>query len=583
MLARIHPGARRAIVEGTIEGAAALALAGAAWLLYGSVLRLWWTHDDFFHLRFLLGHRPFWYFFDASGFREFPARLLTPLLFFSLDIDRRLFGLDPQAFYLHQLSALSLCTAALYGVLRLWLARLWAAAGAWIFLTGPVTASLASLLMVRHYIETLLLLALALAAWAGALRRSPGPRAWTLAGLSAGLYFAACMAKELAVPLFLLLPFLPPPGTRQVCRRERFLLALPHAAAFAVYLAVRYAVLGTLLGGYGFAVRPADVPALALALPGRTAAEFVAGRSSAAAIVFALALTAGVSSLLLAHHRRRAAALTGFALALAMLPFLPVAVRMEPRQAAPSWIVIAAAFAAGCSTLSAAESRTRRRTALLLAGAACVSGLWLNRQDWSARFARMERMSAENRFVLAMREGDTLRQPLTLAASLRELEWMKEAVYRRPRGGSWFQDDLYLCLHPGPLGRVWGYAPEARRVVDLTARIPALRTRHCSSIRPAAPLSASFHVSGDNLFWDLGPYREGTYRFVLGDGSQVFEMPRSAGFQVQGRPEMLPLRIGYESPAGRITYSPELRLHLVDGWSLRWSRPGPAGSPPAPS
>ena len=115
----------------------------------------------------------------------------------------------------------------------------------------------------------------------------------------------------------------------------------------------------------------------------------------------------------------------------------------------PAWIVIAVAFAAGCCTLAAAESRTRRRTALRNRPVACASGLWLNRQDWSVRFARVERMSAENRFVLELREGDILRQPLTLAASLRELEWMKEAVYRRPRGGSWFQDDLYLCLHPG--------------------------------------------------------------------------------------------------------------------------------------
>ncbi len=253
-----------------------------------------------------------------------------------------------------------------------------------------------------------------------------------------------------------------------------------------------------------------------------------------------------------------------------MLPFLPVSTQMEPRKAMPAWTVLAVAFAAGCGTLAAAESRRRRQAALGIALVACSSGLWLNRQDWSVRFARAERMSAENRFVLEMREGDVLRQPLTLAASLRELEWMKEEVFRRPRGGRWFQDDLYLCLHRGPLGRVWGYDPGARRVVDLTVRLPALRARHCSAIRSRAPLRASFHVSGTNLFWDLGPYRDGTYRFVLGDGSQAFEMPRSAGFRWRAA---LPLRIKYESPGGWTTYSPELRLQHVDGWSLRWSRP----------
>ncbi len=388
-----------------------------------------------------------------------------------------------------------------------------------------------------------------------------------MAWLSAGLYLAACLAKEVAVPLVLLLPLLPAPGEQHVGFRERFRLALPHAAALALYLALRWAVLGTLLGGYGFVVRPASLPALALELPGKIAGAFVAGRSSPAAILFALALAAGALALLLPPHTRRAAALAGLALLLAMLPVLPVSTRMEPRYAVPAWIVIAVVFAAGCGTSA------RRRLAAAIAVVACASGLWLNRQDWSARFATAERMSAENRFLLEMRDGDVLRQPLTLAASLSELEWMKQAIFRRPRGGRWFQDDLYLCLHRGPLGRVWGYDPGAHRVVDLTARIPALRARHCSSIRSGAPLSASFHVAGKDLFWDLGPYREGTYRFVLDGGGMAFEMPRSAGFRARGRLALPPLRIEYESPAGWITYSPELRPRLADGWSLRWSRP----------
>ncbi len=281
------------------DGAVALALAGAAWLLYAPVLRLWWMYDDFFHLRYLLSHRPFWYLFDAAGYREFPGQVLTPLLFFSLDMDRRGFGIDPHPFYLHQLAALSLCTATLYGVLRLWLSRFWSTIGAWLFLIGPVTASLAPLLMVRHYIETTILAACAVAAWAGAVQRSPGAGAWKLAWLSSALYFAACMTKEFAVPLFALLPFLPPNGTRQVAFQERLRLVLPHAAAFVVYLVLRYAALGTFLGGYGYAVRPSDLPALALKLPGKIAAEFVAGQSSPSAVLFALALATGVVPLLL--------------------------------------------------------------------------------------------------------------------------------------------------------------------------------------------------------------------------------------------------------------------------------------------
>ena len=542
-----------------------LALAGAAWVLYGSVLQLWWTHDDFFLLRALLTRRPYWYFVSASDYHEMPPGLLTPLLFFSLDADRRLFGIDPHPFYLHQLAAVSLCIAVLYGVARLWLSRVWAAVAAWIFLVGPVTASMASLVMVRHYVEATTLALLSIAAWAGALRQCLGAAAWRRACLSAALYFAACVTKEIAVPLVALLPLLPSPDRRGGFR-ERVRLALPHVVAVAVYLALRYAVLGTLFGAYGFAVRPSDLPALGLELPGKIAREFVGGHLSSAAVGFALALAAGVATIFIASSGRRAAA---FALLLAMLPVLPVSTRMEPRYAMPAWIVVAVAFALGCRTLAAAENRARwRNAAVVIAVVACASGLWLNRQDWRVRFATLERMSAENRFVLEMKEGDVLRQPLTLAASLLELT----AVFQRPHGGRWFQDDLFLCLHGDPLGRVWGYDPAARRVIDLTKRIPDLRDGHCASIRADAPLRARFHVAGHDLFWELGPYRSGTYRFVLDDGGSVFEMPRSGGFQMRGRPALPALRVGYESPEGWVTYSPAFQLGFVDGWTLAWSR-----------
>ena len=551
-----------------IEAGIALAFAGIAWALYHPVLRLWWMYDDVHHLRHLITGRPGWYLFDGAEIRRTTQGILTPLLFLSLDVDRRLFGLAPYYFYLHQLLVFSLCPAALYGVLRIWLPRLWAAVGAWIFLIGPVIAALAPLLFVRHYVEAILLASLAVAAWVGALRRTGAP-AWALAGLSAALYFAACTAKEIAVPLAVLLPLLPESaGSPRTNLAARLRLILPHAVMLALYLALRYAVLGTLLGGYGFAVTPSDWPALALALPGKVVAEFMGGRFSPAAVLFLAALAAGILALFLLRGRR-AVLLTGIALCLALAPVLPVSTQMEPRFAVPAWIVLAVAFAAGCRALTIRE--TGRWAGVALAAMACLAGLVLNRQDWSVRFARVERMSAEDRFLTSMREGDVLRQPLTPTASLGELQWLKENVFHRPRGGRWFQDDFYLCVHREPLGRVWGYGPDTRRVVEITAGIPSLRDRYCSSLRADAPLTANFRASRGALFWDLGPAAEGKYSLILGDGAALFEMPRRAGFQMQGRAPLL-LRVKYESPAGWITYSPELRVPLEEGAGVRWRR-----------
>src|SRR4051812_24161962 len=545
-----------------VDLAIAIAFAIVAWLLYHPVLRLWWTYDDFYHFRHLITGRPWWYLFDGAEFRRLESKVLTPLLFFSLDVDRRLFGLNPYPFYLHQLAAFALCPAAVYGVLRIWLRRLWAAVGAWVFLIGPAIASLAPLLFVRHYIEVILLGSLAVMAWIGALR-STGTRAWVLALLSAALYFAASMAKEIAVPLIAILPLLPEPDKD----RQRLRLILPHAVMLALYLIIRYEVLGTLMGGYGFKVDLRSLPALALALPGKIAAEFIGGRISMAAILFLIVIAIGILALFFLQGFR-ALSLTGTAPLLALLPVLPVSTQMEPRYAVPAWIVLALAFAAGCQAL---EDK-KRWIGAVLGLTACLSGLVLNRQDWSVRFARAERMSVEDRFLFDMGEGDVLRQPLLLTGSLGELQWMKENVFHRPRGGRWFQDDLYLCLRREPLGRVWGYDQGVRRVVDVTARIPALRDRFCSSIRWDAPLSASFQDSEGALRWNLGPYEQGEYSFLMGDGAAVFEMPRSAAFQIQERAPFLLLRVKYESPEGWVTYSPELRVPLVEGAGVRWRR-----------
>jgi hypothetical protein len=545
----------------------ALALAVAAWLLYYQVLRLGWMYDDAFLLHHLVDARPGWYLFSGSAFRRLGLNLLAPLLFLSLDVDRRLFGIDPYFFYLHHLLATALCTATLYGVLRIWLRRPAAAIGAWIFLIGPVIASLASLLFVRHYIESILLALLAVAAWAGALRRT-GRGAWGMATLSAVLYFAASMAKEIAVPLLVILPLLPEPGgCRQTGLAARLRLILPHGAMLALYMIVRFEILGTLVGGYGFKADRASLPSLALALPGKIGTEIIAGRISAAAVLFLIVLAAGILALI-ALRGLRTFLLIGAGLLLALLLVLPVSTQMEPRYAVPAWIVLAVAFAAGCQAL---EER-KRWLGYAVGWIACASGLAMNRQDWTVRFAAAERMSAEDRFVLAMREGDVLRQPLLVDASLLELQWVQQNIFHRPPGGRWFQDDFYLCAHPEPLGRVWSYDPGVHRVVDVTARIPGIRKEYCSSPRESVPLSASFHDSGGVLGWELGPYREGTYFFLIGDGAARFEMPRISRFQTQHRAPFLLLRVKYESPDGWVTYSPELRVPLVDGEGIRWRR-----------
>ncbi len=127
-----------------LEIAVTLALAATVWVLYHPVLGLWWMDDDFYHLRHLLTGPAGWYLYSAAEYHRLETKVLTPFFFLSVDAaDRRLFGLVPCPFYVHQLVSLALAPVALYGGMRLWLPRWWAAAAAWVFVVGPVTASLA--------------------------------------------------------------------------------------------------------------------------------------------------------------------------------------------------------------------------------------------------------------------------------------------------------------------------------------------------------------------------------------------------------------------------------------------------------
>lgn len=528
--------------------AALLAAFGAA--LFHRALGLWLTYDDFFHLHYLYTTTPAEYLLKPEVWQRLPFKMITPLLFLSFDLDLALFGLDAHAFLVHQLVSFGLCVAALYLVLRLWLPRAGAAFAALLFTLGPVMASIAPLLMVRHYVETALLCLIAVGLYVLAVRgRGMG---WAI--VSAVFYFTAMLAKEIAVPLVLLLPLLPE-GTF----RRRLTLAIPHAAAFAVYFAYRFYMLGTLNGGYGWLVDSSDLPRLALELPGKIGAELLGHPSPASWAMLAM-LLAG-----LAMVKRRL--LVGMAILLALLPILPVSTEMVPRYAFPAWMVLVIAFPFAVRDLM----KRSRVVGLGLAVIALEGALIAHLDAREAVFTKVERMSAENRAFLEMGPGDFLRTPLSPPATMGELDWLKTDLLEKRKGAGWFYDDLFLCMNPG-LGRVWTWDPADVKVEEVTATLPSLRRRHCGSIREDAPLTVEMHAAGRTLHWTLGPYRDGIYSFVLGDGIQAFPMPSNGGFQLR-QAGALSLRVKYRSPDGWSTYSPELKMDFTRVPSFRWSRP----------
>jgi len=119
-------------------------------------------------------------------------------------------------------------------------------------------------------------------------------------------------------------------------------------------------------------------------------------------------------------------------------------------------------------------------------------------------------------------------------------------------------DDLALCTNNRPVARVFQYEESQHEVRDIGKY--EIRAS-CRSIR-TMPLSArvTFEEPG-SFFWDLGPYRNGAYAFVLGDGKQAYDVPREGGFRSPNLPA-LAIRVRYRSPAGWTTYSPQFYVDM---------------------
>jgi hypothetical protein len=416
-----------------------------------------------------------------------------------------------------------------------------------------------------HYFLAISFCAVAVIGYVVALRRNGGGDAAKPAGEDAGVpwrgfltlsvacYFLAMMAKEVAIPLPLLLLALP---LRDVRTRIRFLIV--HGVAAVVYFIWRYAVLGTFLGAYGWQIDAAEWPHLLLMLPWR-----IAQGAAGAGIAIGFAVLAIMTlTIILGVRNRRALLLLIAALIVVGGPMLPLAKEINRRYVVVPWLAWSIAFAA-------ATTRQNRRVAAALLIAAPLLAIAANRQEWRYEFPRRRQMSDEARvFFYDMSEDGLLRRPLTPPATMGEVKWLKTIHFGKPAGG-WFYDDIFLC--GGGFGGKKIYEFEKTMIVDITSDIARIAAKHCLSIRGDAPLSATFRYRKPALYWDLGPYADGRYSAVLGNGIQAFEIPRRDALNLPGSTD-LALRIRYDSPAGWTTYSPELTLDFVHPHDVNWHR-----------
>ena len=508
---------RRKIVD-----AAVLAILSALWSR--KIAALWWTFDDPFHLNLIAPRHAGELLFSSAFWRAFPSHVFTPLLLLSLKLDLALFGANARAFYVHQIISFVCVAPLLYLLLREWLDSIPAMCGALIAIAGVPMIEVTQRLMDRHYIEGLVL---ALVAALLFVRKQ--------FVASAAFYLAAMLAKEIFVPLIVLLLVLSAAGRRRASRRDG---GVPLAAALAAYIIWRVAMLGPRLESYGWAVRPGDWPRVVATLPWRMLTVLAHGR---AAGWIALALVG--AAVIVAGRKRPWLVLAGAAVG--VLPIVPVSFEIQPRYALAAWVLAAVAVA---------FVRVKYAPVIVLLAVFIAA-----RGEWADSCRLQKRMSNEARVFSMIGPGDVLWLPATPPATLPELARLTGSPAR------WTYDALPLCAGRLTAQRFFAYVkPHVREV----GREEIMRD--CAANR-VAPLSIDFAAARGNLFWNFGPYDAGTYRVVIADGRQGFDVPRAAGFHLAGVPA-LPLRIRYQSPAGWVTYSDDLTVSLAAGSNVSWHR-----------
>jgi hypothetical protein len=532
---------------------ALLAIIGA---LFYALPSGYWRADDPAILLHAMRSKGLSAFFDPVDWHKLSVSNLTPWLTLSFKFDLWAAGLSPKFFYLHSMASLGLVAAAAYALNRLWLVPIWSFLSVALFLVGAPTASVTELLMTRHYLEGLLFALLSVIAFVRATRRQSLP--WALLGAMA--YAFAATAKEIYVPLVLVVPLIPPVGRFA----SRLRLVAPYIAVAALYVLWRQYMLSGMVGGY------ADTPSV---LSMQSASGMLVALGQFPGYLFGSGWrlpTALIAGALVIAARKKPGAVPAFAvLALAVvMPLIPLVnfpgITGPDRYLFLVWFVVSFVSLLAIQTASAVGRRSAPiigiALGLLLLAMAFSHALEVRR----ANRAHFQGFDVQGRFYFEAnhRQGfvptSTLLHGYWYVTNLCDIK--KELGLECPsaviRG---------VPLDQAP-DRLWAYDPGPEAMVvtpgnisDAVARVVGMDTTR--------PLSARVSIGGGVGKWALGPHADGQYYFA---SPMIGRYPVPKEGQLKTPLTALAFYVQYESPEGWSTTSP--LLNASTDTALTWAR-----------
>lgn len=536
-------------------------LAIATYLLHGSALNGFWRFDDGIHLAFATTYSPWQYFFVPEITRLQSGLFITPWNVLTYDINLSLFGLNPKGFYAHQLISLWLTSVATFYLLKLWVRPVWAVTGGGFLLLGAPTVYIAQELMSGHYLEGLLLSILALYAFVHSVRflnRSS-------AVVGAIFYLLATSCKEVFVPLVGVLLFLPEGNLK-----TRFQLSMPYGMVALAYIPWRYVVLGKLIGGYDPELQGFDFSLITKTFANIPFLLF--GNDSLGKIVLVM-----VTILLAVAIWKRAfkwTLIVIFAILL-LLPLAPLgaAVSTAERFLFLPWWGTSIFLALLLAKWGETNHWLNVACALTLVGV--LLGVHHRTEKTFTELADLSEKSY--RFILNSESNQGYMAPdfnMYLGGVLPKIIKAEEALSKTGFAhAKIISDEDHLVPYiNSKLNSVWRYSQVCHCVENITKEIPIIVDDYRNKLR-VDTLSVRFNYQPPMLFWELGPYAQGEYSFVI-DEAGKFQLPRRIGSLLYTRPEPLAGYVRYQSPDGWITRSPHFYIdpENKNTHQIRWSQ-----------
>lgn len=516
----------------------------------------YWRADDPSILLHAMRSKGLSAFFDPIDWQKLSVNNLTPWLTLSFKVDLWVAGLSPKFFYWHSLVSLGLVVTLAYALNRLWLAPVWAFAPVALFLVGAPTASVAELLMTRHYLEGLLFALLSVFAFVQAIRRESMP--WAL--VAALAYALAATAKEIYVPLVLVVPLLPPIG--RIASRLR--LAAPYFVVAALYVLWRHHMLGAMVGGYAdsesmFSIQSASGMLTALGhFP-----EYLFGSGWR----WASPLIGGMFAVA-AYRKPRAIPVFVVLVLAVVLPLVPLiafpGISGPDRYLFLVWFVTC--FAAGLAIHTVFGGKHRNRT---------IAGLAVSLLAFAMSFTHAAEVRRQNSAVF---QAFDVQGRFYFEANRRQGFIPSSSLLH----GYWYVTDLCnikkLLNLECPSAAIRGI-PFDQAVDQLLAYDPTQKSMVAApgdvsraiarlvSMETSRPLSAQVSIAQGLGRWTLGPYVDGQYYFASPTVGR-YPVPKE-GF-LKTPLTALTFYIQYESPEGWATTSPLLEAGA--GLPVQWER-----------